>query len=457
MIKLKTVLCVALGATLSGGAYAKVSPEEAKKLGNELTPSGAERAGNADGSIPEWDGGLTIPPASFQLGQHATNPFPADKVLFTINASNAEQYQEQLSPGQLAMLKAYPDSWKMNVYQTRRTHANPEHVYEATRNNAITAELIDNGNGISGAVVGVPFPIPKGASEVIWNHLTRYRGETFLRYLAEAAVEKNGSFSTIRSRDTFKMRYAQQGMTADALENIMYFYKQWTISPSRLAGDVVLVHDTMNQVAEPRKAWVYDPGQRRVRRAPTVAYDGPGPGRGTEGFRVTDNYDMFNGAQDRYDWKLIGKQELFIPYNSYKLHSDPAVTMDNLIQPKHLNPEPLRYELHRVWVVEGVLKDTARHIYAKRIFYVDEDSWQIAITDHYDGHGELWRVGEAHALSFYRIPLTWLTAEVLYDLISNKYIITGNLDRSDPVHEFNDELTLRDKDFTPAALRREGR
>lgn len=457
MMKLKTVLCVALSAALSGGAYAKVSPEEAAKLEGELTPSGAERAANADGSIPEWTGGLTKPPASYQEGQHVTNPFPDDKVLFTIDASNVEQYKDKLSPGQQAMFKTYPDTWKVNVYQTRRTHANPQPIYDATRANAVSAELVNDGNGIVGASVGVPFPIPKVGKEVMWNHVTRYRGANFLRYLAEAAVEKNGNYNVIRSRDTFKMRYAQPGMTSDALENIMFFYKQWTISPSRLAGDVVLVHDTMDQVAEPRKAWAYDPGQRRVRRAPTVAYDGPGPGRGSEGFRVTDNYDMFNGAPDRYDWKLIGKQELFIPYNSYKIHSDPEVTMDNLIQPGHLNPEPLRYELHRVWVVEATLKDTARHIYAKRVFYFDEDSWQIAVTDHYDGRGELWRVGEGHAISFYQIPLTWFSAEVLYDLISNKYIVTGNMERRDPVHQFNEQLSLRDKDFTPAALRREGR
>lgn len=453
----RNLLVAALVSCVTPVCLASATPDELAALGSTLTPMGAEKAGNADGTIPAWTGGIETPPASYVPGTHVTDPFPGDKILFTIDASNADQYSENLSPGQLALLKAYPDTWKMNVYKTRRSHSNPDFIYTATKENAKSAELISGGNGFSGAVTGVPFPVPHSALEVVWNHVTRYRGENFVRYLAEAAVEKDGSYNLIRSRDTFMMRYSKQGITEDALENVMFKYKQWTLSPGRLAGDVVLVHDTIDQEAQPRKAWAYDPGQRRVRRAPTVAFDGPGPGRGSAGFRVTDNYDMFNGSPERYNWKLLGKKELYIPYNSYRLHSDPDLTVDDVIQVGHLNPDPLRYELHRVWVVEATLKDDARHIYAKRVLYFDEDSWHAVVADHYDGHGELWRVAEGHVINYYNEKLTWLTAEVLHDLISGKYIATGNFVKEDPVHMFNDELDLQDNDFTPAALRREGR
>lgn len=453
----KKLLTAILTTCVASTSFAKATPEEVATIGTVLTPMGAEIAGNAEGTIPEWTGGIKEPPKNYVPGQHVVDPYPEDKILFTIDASNADSYKDNLSPGQIALLKAYPDTWKMNVYQTRRSHSNPDFIYKATKENAKTAELISNGNGFAHAVTGVPFPLPKGALEVVWNHITRYRGEKFVRYLAEAAVEKDGSYNLIRSRDTFMMRYSKNGMTEDMLENIMFKYKQWTLSPGRLAGDVVLVHDTIDQGAEPRKAWAYDPGQRRVRRAPTVAFDGPGPGRGSAGFRVTDNYDMYNGSPERYNWKLLGKKELYVPYNSYKLHSDPSLSVDDIIQKGHINPDPLRYELHRVWVVEATLKEDARHVYAKRVLYFDEDSWHALVADHYDGHGELWRVGEGHVINYYNEKITWLTAEVLHDLISSKYVATGNFVKEDPVHTFNESLDLNDKDFTPAALRREGR
>ena len=143
-------------------------------------------------------------------------------------------------------------------------------------------------------------------------------------------------------------------------------------APARLAGGILLVHETLDQVKKPRDAWLYNPGQRRVRRAPQVAYDNPGTA--ADNMRTTDQLDMFNGAPDRYDWKLVGKREIYVPYNSYRLQ-DPKLKYKDIITPLHINPDHLRYELHRVWVVEATLQTGERHIYKKRVFYIDEDSW----------------------------------------------------------------------------------
>jgi hypothetical protein len=169
-------------------------------------------------------------------------------------------------------------------------------------------------------------------------------------------------------------------------------------APARLAGTILIAHETLDQVKEPRRAWVYNAGQRRVRRAPNVAYDNPGTA--ADGMRTSDQFDMYNGAPDRYDWKLVGKQELIVPYNSYKLHSD-QVKYKEILTPLHINQDLTRYELHRVWVVEATVKSGTSHVYPRRTFYVDEDSWQILAVDQYDARGQLWRVSEAHCINYY--------------------------------------------------------
>ena len=117
------------------------------KLKGELTPMGAIRAGNEAGTIPAWEGGITSPPAGFQPGTRPIDPYTGDQKLFTITAANMNQYRDQLSPGQIAMLKRYPNTWKMHVYPSRRSASYPQRIYDATIKNATTAELSEGGNG----------------------------------------------------------------------------------------------------------------------------------------------------------------------------------------------------------------------------------------------------------------------------------------------------------------------
>jgi hypothetical protein len=254
-------------------------------------------------------------------------------------------------------------------------------------------------------------------------------------------------------REDLLIKYSNQNATAEELlaENVLMKFKQQITSPARLTGTAILVHETMDQVRDPRQAWSYNTGQRRVRRAPNLAYDAPGTA--ADGLRTTDDLDMYNGAPDRYNWDLKGKQEMYVAYNSYKIHSD-QVKLDDIIQPGHVNPDLTRFEKHRVWVVEANLKPEFRHIYKKRVFYIDEDSWQVQVVDLYDAQGELYRVGIAHSLNYYDVPTQWSTLEVLHDLNSRRYLAMG-LDNEAKMYDFN--ITLRDKEFTPQALRREGK
>ena len=441
---------IALCGALVLPALAEIGPDEIARLGADLTPLGGERAGNAEGTIPEWTGGITEPPSGFELGDHHPDPFADDEPLFVINASNIDEYRDRLAVGHQRMLETYP-SFEMAVYPTRRSAAAPQRIYDATREVAATARLVDDGNGVAGAAVGIPFPIPKDGLEAIWNHLLRYRGETVECVIGQAAVTRGGDYTLVKYGVEIEVRYSLPGMTPDALGNIMILFKQKVLAPPRLAGSVLLVHETMNQVNEPRSAWVYNPGQRRVRRAPNVAYDNPGTT--SDGLRTADQYDMYNGAVDRYDWELIDKREIYVPYNAYRLHSN-QLAFEDILTPLHVNPAHLRYELHRVWIVEATLKEGARHLYKRRTFYIDEDSWQILAVDMYDNRDELWRVGEGHAINYYEKPMIWPTLEVTTDLQAGRYLAFG-LD-----NEFSmciHDLDLTARDFTPTALRREGR
>lgn len=446
---LASVLAVTL-SVLAGAARAEISAEEIARLGADLTPLGGERAGNAEGTIPAWDGGIALPPPGYVPGMHHPDPYADDPVLFTIDQSNMAQYQDKLTVGLQAMMKAY-ENFYINVYPTRRSASVPPRIYDATRKSAATAKLSDQGNGVIDSIIGTPFPIPANGHQAIWNHLLRYRGETAARWIAQAAPTRGGDYTLVKFADALVLRYVHRDMTEEKLNNILLLYKQKVLAPARMAGSILAVHDTLDQVKENRRAWVYNKGQRRVRRAPNIAYDNPGVG--SDGLRTNDQFDMFNGAVDRYDWKLLGKREMFVPYNAYKLHSD-KLKYEEILTPLHINPEFPRYELHRVWVVEATLKKGMRNIYKRRTFYIDEDSWQILSVDLYDNRDQLWRVSEGHVINYYEVPTIWTTLEVTTDLQAGRYVALG-LDNESKMYDFSVKLSF--EDFTPAALRREGR
>lgn len=431
-------------------ANSEISADQIARLGNDLTPLGGEKAGNADGTIPPWQGGITQPPAGYQVGKHYIDPYAGDPVKFTITAANLDQYADKLTEGHKALLRTYSNTYKMNVYPTHRSAAAPQRIYDATKSNATTAKLTTDGNGVEGTVSGIPFPIPTSGLEVIWNHLLRWRGEGIDRKIVQAAPTRSGNYTLVQFNDQIYFLYNQENMTAANLNNLILYFKQEVVSPARLAGGILLVHETLNQNIENRNAWLYNPGQRRVRRAPNVVFDNPGTA--SDGMRTSDQFDMYNGSPERYDWKLVGKKEMYVPYNNYKLQ-DPGLKYSDILKPLHINQDYPRYELHRVWIVDATLKPGARHIYKRRTFYIDEDSWQILAVDQYDNRDQLWRVSEGFAMNYYNVPNMWTSLELHTDLQAGRYLALGLFNENVP-YDFNVKFT--EADFTPAALRREG-
>ncbi|WP_223669220.1 DUF1329 domain-containing protein [Kangiella shandongensis] len=446
-MKKLVLLSIMTTAVMTPLAESKVMTSEAKKLQRTLTPMGAERAGNKEGTIPAWTGGIRQIPQDYTPGEHHADPFASDEPILTITQENYQDYTAHLTAGQIALIRQYPD-YKITVYPTHRSASFPQKIYDFSIKNATTAILTQDGAGLSNAAVGVPFPIPKNGLEAIWNHLTRFRGEAIKREYIQVSPTEDGSFNPVKFEQESLQYYAQEHPEK---ENFLFLYKQRITSPAALAGEVLLVHETSNQVVDPRRAWRYDPGRRRAFRTPTVAYDAPA--LASDGLATIDNFDMFSGSPDRYNWELKGKKEIFVPYNAYQLHSD-QLDYEDIIRPGHINQDLARYELHRVWVVEATLKELKENIYSRRTFYLDEDSWQALLVDHYDDDGELWRVAEAHALNYYEVPVLWSTLDVIHDLKARRYIAYG-LDNQEDMYDFSKKMNYRQ--FTSSALRREGR
>lgn len=453
----------------TASAWAGVSAAEAAKLGTTLTPVGAEAAGNKDGSIPAFQGRkfydgkdpelLTITRA--QLEDYRKNK--PDELesrfkkaagaeyqtpILEITKANMAQYASKLTEGHKALFNKYP-SYKMKIYKSVRSAFFPKEVEAATKLNATSASLTGT-DEVKGAKLGFPFPIPKTGAEVIWNHKLKYRGTSVKRFNNQAIVKPDGSISITKLVEDVKFKYAN--LKEPNWDGKVYtMYMSESVAPASKAGQIVLAQETSDLSTGGRTAYIYSPGTARVTRAPEVGYDNPA--LNTDNEQYNDQIDVFNGALDRYNWKLLGKKEMYIAYNSLQINS-PKLKYKDILKPFHVNPDYSRYELHRVWVVEATLKAGLRHNFAKRTFYVDEDSWAIAVVDNYDSRGQIWKVQEAHLLSLPFIPTVTGIPELIYDLQSNRYFAT-TLTNEDPVSDF--EATYDDKYFEPANLKRKAK
>lgn len=435
-----------------GIAYAKVPPEQMARLDQDLTPLGSERGANRDGSIPEWKGGLTAPPEGigYEKGKHLPDPFASDEPLFRVTGGNADDYDQFITRGQRALLERH-DSYFLDVYPTRRSCAHPEFVYKAARNNALVGELVSDGNGVAKAIMASPFPIPNNGLEIVWNHTLRYRGYKLQRQFTAIPVNQSGDYYQITVHDDAILRWSDpQKRNAEELDNISIYYLLQTKAPARSAGYVVLVQESLNMSVEARRAWTYSPGTRRVRRAPTIAYDNPGTN--SDGITTSDSFGGFNGAPDRFDWTMRGRSEKFVAYNNYRRVLAPY---EELVGKKHVNQELMRYEKHRVWEVEGNLKESFRHVYLRRVFYIDEDTKGIVATEIYDGRGQLWRVQELGGGVQYELPLCGGSGDTVYDLMVGRYLMLGLINEEKPI-DF-DAQHLDASRYTPSNIRRLGR
>ncbi|MDB5869199.1 MAG: hypothetical protein JWP96_1531 [Polaromonas sp.] len=411
--------CVLIGLAMP--AVAAVSEEEAKQLSSTLTPFGAIKAGNATGTIPAYTGGVTKPPAGFKPDSGIwVDPFQSEKPLLRIDSKNMDKYAASLSDGQKKILQKFP-AYYLEVYPSHRSVAYPEKVLQATVRNGVACKTSKEGLAVEqNCRGGIPFPIPKTGREAMWNHLLRYQGIT--------AVTTTGSRSWVIDSTGRMIMTAQQQTLTDspyyqtelsdrdpAMGTRVYSHTQ---APARRVGEMTGLIDYIDPVEKVRRAWSYTPGQRRVKLAPEFSYDTPVTSMG--GVIVFDELSIFAGKMDRFDFKLVGKKEMYIPYNQYRgMFECPAPEMALL--PQHNNPACDRWEMHRVWVVEATLKPGQRHIYSKRVYYFDEDLSGAGMSDAFDQSGEIYRVLFNGTAPFYDSGIPWSTRTVVFDLNRNMY------------------------------------
>jgi Protein of unknown function (DUF1329) len=444
MMKSTRNAAFALSAMLTlAGAQAAVTADEAAKLKTELTPFGAERAGNAAGTIPAWTGGYTTPTPGFVNGGRRGDPFASEKPLVSITAQNMAQHADKLTEGTQALLKKYPQTFRVDVYKTHRTAAAPQWVYDFTFKNATSARM--EGERIANTYGGVPFPIPKAGREIVANHELRWRGTSFQVAMRGYLTTANGQrVLSVDGTGDFQMPYYFKD-GRDQFGDEQWLVRITNSGPPIRAGEMIT--GRVNMDSEKSRSWVYLTGQRRVRKLPNAVCDTPTPATG--GVASFDEVDVLGGCGERFDWKIVGKKEMYIPYNSNRLLT--PTSDGDVMQANHLNPNHVRWELHRVWVVEAALKSGQRHLAPRSRYYFDEDTWVAVLGDRWDADGRLWKTLWSHPMVMPDLPATTPPQQWGFnDLVSGAWYASGVYNEKS-MH-YKTVPLLPDNYFTPEAM-----
>lgn len=450
----KHIATLGLAALMSTATLsAHAANDDADRLGKDLTCMGAEVAGNADGSIPAYSGKWVGVPDHVKFegtGTHHPDPYAGEKPLYVVTAQNMDQYADKLSEGLKGLLKRYPDTFQIPVYPSHRDFGYPAVACDYSKQNAASSKLIDDGTGIAAQMGGAMFPFPKDGVELMWNHQLSRRAWTEDGFFDQAVVYPNGNIAWGQVNYRILSPAHDQANPPKTEGTQAYFYIK-TTKPQRQKGEIIVGNQSYRYVAEPRQTWQYNPGTRRVRQLPAFGFDmAQGPG----GFRTVDDDRVYNESPERYNWKIVGKKELIVPYNAYKM-DDPNAKYADMLSVGHLNPDYTRYELHRMWVVEATLKADYRHQYAKRVFYFDEDTYHALMSDSYDSHGELWRVSMQNYIYAYELKGYQPRVTLYHDLVSGAYMSDRMINEL-PAPELN-AGKMSPAQFTPDAARMGGR
>ncbi len=447
----------AVAICVVGSASAKVPQAEADRLGKDLTCVGAEKAGNKDGTIPEFSGKWLGTPPGIQytpnVGQHPVDPYKDEKPLFTITAQNSSQYADKLSDGQKAMFAKYPQTFRIPVYPGHRDFRYPDFVCETAKKNALSAESTDGGMGLKGALIGaVSFPIPKDGNEALWNHALPWRAATerTVRDIANVLPDGTISWGRQENRNLSMVGNPKDiGKPMESNDNAMAYSLAITLLPERDKGNLSISREPVSFVNDKRLAWQYNPGTRRVRQLPEFGFDQPLGGSG--GKMTIDSDRLFNGSPERYNWKLLGKREIYVPANAYRIHAK-GIKYSDLLKKGHANPDYVRYELRRVWVLEATLKKGFRHLYGKRTLFLDEDTWHAVMSDYYDARGQLWQWGFINYYHAFDLQAWQAGTSFYHDLNSGGYVGYNLFQERDKGPILND-FKLKPEMFTPEAAR----
>ena len=442
-----TAAAISVLIIVAASAQAAVSVDEARQLYTKLTPMGSERAGNAEATIPPWSGGYTTPVPGYQPGMRRPDPFVGEKPVFSITRANLGMYADKLPEGAKALFAKFPD-YRMDVYPTHRTAAAPQWVYENIFRNATRAHAASAGiaYGVEGAIGGIPFPIPKNGFEVVWNHLLAFWGPAREAHLSTYVISPNGTAElTTAYREIADFPYYYPNATPDSVGGYYFKTRHLEDGPPVKVGEGYLAWQPIDTQRYKFPAWRILPGEHRVRKGPSLSYDTPDPD--ASGYENLDEYYVFFGGLDRYDFKILGKQEMYVPYNNNRFYTRP---IKEVAGPTHANPDDLRYELHRVWVIEGKLAEGKHHVAPRRRLYIDEDTWFAVYSDSWDEKGRLWKFGHGTMYLVPDLPAVVLGSQFVYDLLLGGYVY-GFAFNDEPV-QYKITPPHPESAFTPATF-----
>jgi Protein of unknown function (DUF1329) len=379
--------------------------------------------------VPAWTGGITAPPAGWTMGSAPPDYFKGEQPLFTVTADNMAHYSDMLCDGQKLLLTRYgAQGFKLNVYPSKRNFAAPQYMYDNTAKNVASAKPCSAGLvwGFTNAAGGVPFPIPStdpgvAGLQIMWNHQTRYQGQYQSLNTTQFICSQGVNVIALTEALSIEYPYYFEGVTPETY-NGLYFHTYLTyVQPANQVGGKFNAQSSTDLTKNKNVAYEYLVGEGRIREAPTPQYDIP----------VTQandaiNYDevyIFNGAMDRYNWKLVGKKEMIVAYNVYDIfHAQPDAST---LMTNFANPELLRWEVHRCYVIEATLAPGKRHTMPHRVFYVDEDTWACMMSDGWDAQGNYWRFN--HAVTNFTFapggPAPFHFGQHIYNVQSNQYLV----------------------------------
>lgn len=457
-MKNRTIAALSMIVVLhAGSVVAEVSAVEAAQLGAALTPFGSEQAGNAAGTVPAYTGGLpvTTSPPGFTPGSGRwTNPFPDEKPLFSITAKNLDQYRDALSETGKELFKRQA-SYRMDVYPSHRSVAYPAWVLDNTRKNATQARLAKDGVALEGAYGGIPFPIPKNGNEVMWNHLLVYTGVALdSRSRAWYVDDKGLAVNSSAAHFSFQNNYYDPQSNAEEFRqrgNTHYQNAYNYLAPPSWVGFANLDVQTLDPTEQPRRYWSYAPTNRRVRELTDVMGDMPANSLGA--LVTADEMGLFDNALDGFDFKLLGKRDMLIPYNNHALLFETSAAQ--LLTPGYLNPDFVRWEWHRVWVVEATLKPGKHHVFQRRVFYFDEDWSGAGMSDEFAATGELSRGLFRPGVPLYDVQVQMARVFWGYDLKKNMYVFGQHFGEPGFVYQPRPRI-FPPMSLTPDALARRG-
>ncbi|EDZ97966.1 protein of unknown function DUF1329 [Burkholderia sp. H160] len=440
-----SMMAAALAFAFAVPGSAAPTPEEVAQLGKTLTPVGAIKAGNADGTIPPWDGGICTPPAGYKPrngvgGFPYVDPYASEKPLFSITGQNMDKYADKLDEGVKVLLKRYPN-YRMDVYPTHRSACMPDWVYENTIKNVMNPRTTSGGLGLEGAHAQVPFPIPKDGYEAMWNANMKYTYPWIEGDASFLLVDAAGNRTLLNVQNVLQhLPYWDEKKEPLKSDQYYWILKSTNTQPAAEVGTASLMQIYMRPDVKDNMAWSYIPGQRRVRLAPEFKYDTVSPNSG--GMLLYDEINGFYGKMDKYDFKLIGRKEMYVQYNSYRTE---MATQEQIGTKNFANPDYTRWELHRVWVVQADLKPGQRHVEKRKVFYIDEDSWYIFAYYGLDEAGKVYHYMQLPFWQEYEKPSPWNGNYLLYDF--NKGIWSNQSQQGNP--EFKQTGFYKVKPFGP--------